>query len=428
MGSGHIMKKLLITLFWIFLAAAAFLIYLLPPEKQGKTNSPYQISSANKDKKKVLIFSSPGGGGHISATRAIEQYLGNDFCVGSAFIYKDVLQEVDPLLKLSNHSGEDVYNYFLKRKWIRPLNVLLPNFGNWYYTLRERTVIPILESYLQQQKPDLLISVIPAINNLLLKTAQKLNIPFLIVPTDLDGNMALQGIVNPTYEKFKLALSYDNNEIRKTIAKNKIDPKYINYAGFPVRTEFFGPLNTKSVKKDFDFPEAKAIVLLVMGAQGSQELYEFTKQLTRVQIPIHLVVVLGKSESLRRPLKLMPKPKNMSMTILGYTNRMHDLMRTADILITKSGSVSFNEGIYAQVPMLLDGTGAILKWEQFNHNFVKQNGFGGVISRAYRLPGLVTQMLTNQKLKEHIKKGYAQFEKPNPEQRFKLLIRQMVNS
>ncbi len=40
-----------------------------------------------------------------------------------------------------------------------------------------------------------------------------------------------------------------------------------------------------------------------MGAQGSSELYAFSKQLLKLQIPAHLIIVLGKSEHLRKIIK-----------------------------------------------------------------------------------------------------------------------------
>ncbi len=62
------------------------------------------------------------------------------------------------------------------------------NIGSWYYNFFKSSVEPLLEKYLTQHQPDLIISVIPLINNLVLKVAQKLNIPFLLIPTDLDRN------------------------------------------------------------------------------------------------------------------------------------------------------------------------------------------------------------------------------------------------
>ena len=51
--------------------------------------------------------------------------------------------------------------------------------------LRHKEIQQLLHDYFIQTKPSLIISVIPLINNIILDAAQELNIPFMMVPTDL---------------------------------------------------------------------------------------------------------------------------------------------------------------------------------------------------------------------------------------------------
>ncbi len=163
-----------------------------------------------------------------------------------------------------------------------------------------------------------------------------------------------------------------------------------------------------------------------MGGQGSTELYTFSRQLAKLKIPAHLIIVLGKSEHLRRSIHNIKFPSYISYTILGFTNRVPDLMLVSDILITKSGSVSFNEALYAQLPMLLDGTSPAITWEQFNHRFLKQKQFGMIIKRSYNTSTMVTSLLSNKRHYDNIKNNLAQFKKKNTEQEIKLLVRKIL--
>ena len=423
------MKRLSLTILGTFAFTAIFLFYVVPPQQNIENESPYTITTANKDKKKILIFSSRGGGGHISVMNAIEQYLEEDFCVGHSFIFTDVLGALDPAQRILNSkvNGEDWYNLTLKRKWHQMTNFTY-SFGAWYYHFRQNSVKSILEKYLTEHKPDLIVSVIPLINHLILSVAQKMNIPFLLIPTDLDATIAMYGISKPQYDKFHLALSYQDPTIRESFKKADVDEKYISHVGFPVKKAFFDPHSQRSIKNEFGIPENKSVILLLMGAQGSNELYEFTRQLSKLQIPAHLIVVLGKSEYLRKSLSKISKPKHITTTFLGFTDRIPDLMAISDLVITKSGSVSVNEAIYSQLPLLLDGTSTVLSWEQFNHRFIKQNGLGNIIKRSYRIPYMVTQMLTNREYRDNIKHNLAMFDKKNPEHEIKLLVRQILAS
>ena len=105
-----------------------------------------------------------------------------------------------------------------------------------------------------------------------------------------------------------------------------INEKYISYVGFPVKKMFFEPCNQRAIKKEFQISENKPVVLLLMGAQGSQDLYKFTKQLSTLSIPAHIVIVLGRSEDLRKSLENIPFPSHITKTIIGF-------MQTAGIPI-----------------------------------------------------------------------------------------------
>lgn len=421
------MKKLIAPIIAIAFATGILFFYLMPPRKTRlKTTSPYLITETNKDKKKILIFSSRGGGGHISVMNALHEYLGEDFCTGHAFVFADVLRQIDPSSWLSSKSGgEDLYNYFLKKKWHQMPN-LMYTFGSWYYLWRKNSIDPLIEKYLLEHKPDLVISVIPLVNSSLLDVSKKLDIPFLMIPTDLDGQMAFNGLNNPEYDKFHIAMSYDNPAINAILDKHKIDKKYVSYTGFAVKKAFFEPSNIRSIKADFDVPEDKPVILLLMGAQGSQDLYRFSKQLSKLEIPVHLLIAIGRSEELRKSLEQIPFPPHITKSIIGFTSRMPDLMKISDLFITKSGSVSFNEGIYGHLPMILDGTSGVLNWEKLNHQFVENYKLGTVVKKLFRLPQMVTELISDKDKLSEIKKNFEQFTQKNPEQELRLLIKKIL--
>lgn len=412
----------------LLFATGIIFFYVIPPQKVAlETESPYKATSCNKDKKKILIFSSRGGGGHISVMNALQEYLDDEFCVGHSFIFTEVLDRIDPTQWVFKSTGEDVYNFFLRKKWF-PLTNLMYKFGAWYYPFRRKSIQPILENYLKKHKPDLIISVIPLVNSSILTVAKKLDIPFLLIPTDLDATIALTGIKNPSYEKLYMALAYDNEAINRTVQKAEIDPKLITYTGFPVKKAFFEPHSQRALKKEFNIPEEKAVILLLMGAQGSQDLYKFSKQLSKLPIPAHIIIALGRSEELRKSLEMIQFPKHISKSIIGFTNRIPDLMSISDLFITKSGSVSFNEAIYAQLPMILDGTSGVLNWEQLNHYLVKEHGLGDIVKRYFRIPHMVTQLLSDKEKMNNIKQQFKQFTEKNPEQEIKLLVKKILNN
>ncbi len=422
------MKRIISTLIGIVLVAGILFCYLMPPQRVIiQSETPYKITSTNRDKKKILIFSSRGGGGHISVMNALYEYLDDTYLIGHSFIFTDVLSQIDPAQWVTKGNGEDFYNFCLKRKWYQCTN-LMYNFGSWYYLWRQKKIQPIIEKYLQEHKPDLVISVIPLVNSIILDATTKLKIPFLLIPTDLDATIALNGIDTVSYDKFHLALSYNCPEVNEVPQKANIDPRYISYTGFPVKKAFFEPTNVRATRKSFGIPEDKPVILLLMGAQGSQDLYKFSKNIAKLQSPAHVIIVLGKSEELRSSLESIYFPPHITRTILGFTNQIPDLMKMSDLLISKSGSVSFNEAIYAHLPIILDSTSGVLKWEQLNHIFVKKYKLGESIKKIYRLPHMITDLISHKDRLEKIKENFDVFTEKNPEQEIQLLVKKILNT
>jgi len=174
-----------------------------------------------ENKKKILILSSNGGGGHTAVSNALRDYLNNDYEIIIINVFTELLGALDHANTFSKKrfSGEGLYNYLLAHKWYRLINLYF-SAGSWYYnTLMGKSSRKLMYDFFSQGKFDLIISVIPIVNNIALDAAEKANIPFLLIPTDLDIRTFIQKIKNPTYKKFKLAIPFLTPETEKVIKK-----------------------------------------------------------------------------------------------------------------------------------------------------------------------------------------------------------------
>jgi UDP-N-acetylglucosamine:LPS N-acetylglucosamine transferase len=101
----------------------------------------------------------------------------------------------------------------------------------------------------------------------------------------------------------------------------------------------------------------------------------------------------------------------VSIETIGFTERVSDLLAIADLLITKSGSVSFAEGIYMNVPMILDATATLLYWERLNHTLLEKHGWGICLKDAKNLNKAIVEILTNAENYKTIKNSLAQLDR-----------------
>lgn len=377
--------------------------------------------------KKIVVFSSKGGGGHVAVTNALQQYLHQDYTIEINNIFTQVLGPLDFLHQLTagKISAESVYNICIARKWYSFLNGYY-KAGSWFYHRLRFRAQNLIHDYLNEQKPDLIVSVVPLVNNIILEVAKKRGIPFLLIPTDLDISSFINHIKKPTYEKFKIALAFDNNTTKKKINVAKIPHSSCVTAGFLLRPDFFEKKESIAIKFGYAVPENKPTILLLLGAVGSCAIYSFAEQLLKVEHPCHLLICIGTQTQLKDKIQALEFPLHITYTIIEFTNRISDLMSIADLLITKSGSVSVNEALYMNLPMILDATSNILKWELYNHDFVTQNDFGVAIKDFDKLPELVTQLLVDRTDLNNFKNNLIHFNKQHGGKQIQEIIRNIL--
>ncbi len=376
---------------------------------------------------KIIILTSTGGGGHMSVSNALKQYLDKDYRIEEILLFKHILKSLDPLMSaiFGKFNGENIYNFFMRKKYFTLAN-LLYKLGACYFTLRSKKIQFILKRCLQKHKPDLVISVIPIINKDVFVVTKMLNIPFLLIPTDLDITTFLHRLDGQPHPGFKLSLPFDDDEIRKAAEKKGIDSNIISINGFPLRPTFFKEKNSDFIKKKFCIPSHKSNILLLMGTQGSNDMLRFVRELAELDFPTHLTCCIGKNESLRKMLTSEKLPEHITISIIGFTKRIADLMDVADLIITKSGSVSVCESMYSKKPTLLDATTTVLQWERFNHHFFTKHQIGGVISASSPIATQVKEIISDKKLLESFKKNLEIYCKEQPHINLPKLINRMI--
>lgn len=279
------------------------------------------------------------------------------------------------LLTLSRINSESWYNLLLKKQHITLANIF-SSIGLGYFKFRTKKIIALLDAYIQQVKPDCIVSVAPIFNAHILRVAERYQIPFIIVPTDLNMGLFVNGLSNPTYEKLRVTHPFAHPVIVSQLINKQIHPRLCVPTGYPIRPAFTSPSDQSLLKDELGIPRNVPCITLLMGAQGSSKILAFFNELITLNRRVHLIICLGRNEELRPFLAKIPLPDNITVSVFGFTNRMHDILAMSDILITKSGSSSVSEAIATNTPMILDGTGPVLTWERLNHDFIEKNGLG----------------------------------------------------
>lgn len=387
---------------------------LLSSELRQRTGSSIVPSTNNVAQDfMTLVFTSKGGGGHMSASAKIEEDLKEICNVQVEHIFK-ILDAHDPIKTITCGycDGEDFYNFLIRNNLLWLANILTGS-GRVAMRLNSASYARSLNNYLKDKKVNLIISVVPDINKAVLEVAQKADIPFILVPTDLDGGPCVNGISKPSFDKFYYVMPFKNKEIYQKIAHAQIAPEKIEIGGFPLRSSFFQSFNKEDVKKEFNITSDKPLVMIMMGAAGGAVTSDYVDELSQSSLSLHMIVCVGRNDELYKRLTAKKLPSSIGCTVLNFTDKTAALMSIAELLITKPGSVSFNEALHMQVPFILDATKGILRLEAFNVALTKKYKLGKVITDISKLNAAVTRFLTDKEYVQSRKDAMSQFPQHN---------------
>ncbi len=392
---------------------------------QVKAQPSHQRKPTQVAKKRIVIFSSRGGGGHTAVSNGLRTYLGKDYDIQIVNVFDEILSSLDTFgtLSLGKVAGEDVYNFCLRCRWTN-LAGGCATMGATYFRWRQSTVEKLLIDYFKFAKPDLIISVIPFLNAPFLAVAEKLQIPLLVLTNDLDTTNYINALVRPTYAKFRYTLPFDDPTLRDKIKSALIPDDKIVITGFPLRPAFFRKKDIKALKKKFKVPLDKPVVMVCMGAVGSLTIYRYVRTLARMKMPLHMIIVLGRNEQLKRNINKILLPPGVTITLLGFTDRMPDLMVISDVLITKPGPGTVCEAIESNLPMILDQTHGTLWWEELNVAFVLNQGFGATLTQFDDLPAILKGYLNGHAAS--IKQKMKNFKRECFELKIEPLIQELI--
>jgi 1,2-diacylglycerol 3-beta-galactosyltransferase len=115
------------------------------------------------------------------------------------------------------------------------------------------------------------------------------------------------------------------------------------------------------------------------------------------------------------------------MTILGFTDKIPELMRAADLLVTKAGPGTLAEANAAQLPVVVYDY--VPGQERGNVEFVRHNGIGLVAIRSTaEVVRAVDRLVKNESLVAQMRHNQELIAPKRSSRRIAALIAQMANT
>jgi 1,2-diacylglycerol 3-beta-galactosyltransferase len=252
-------------------------------------------------------------------------------------------------------------------------------------------------------KPDVIVSIHPMLNHVTINALEDLglHIPFITVVTDLVS------VHNAWFAPGADAYIVPTEAAQRLYLARGLEPERVHLLGMPIDPKFTQPTASKEeLRRKLELEPGLPVVLLVGGGEGSGRLHASVRAISQAHLPVQWLVVTGRNRRLYARLQRTRSSLHVPAKIFGFVNNMPELMRAADVIITKAGPGTISEAMACGLPIILSGY--VPGQEEGNVDFVVRNNVGVLAENALKLvnalrtlvkPGsaVLRQQLENEK-------------------------------
>ncbi len=387
------------------------------------------LTHVPSERKKVLIFTSSGGRGHTSATEAIQEYLGNSYEVKPVYVLREVLQEIDFIHKITGgyYYSEEMYNHFLTRKQVGCVKTMV-YAGHIFLNLRRRAIEQMLDAYITQEDPDMIISVMPTINGMTAAVTHRHGIPFWVIPTDFDASGFLFQLYKPKSDQFFINCPLEDRLVKRSFRPAALTLPQFTYIGMPVREQFLRTYNKKALKAKYKIPANKPVIMVMMGGRGAQGIKKLAAQLVKLTTPVHLLLCVGKHIGVKPAIEKLRQAPGVTLSVIEFVSHIAELMAVSDLFITKAGGQSVSEALYMGLPMIIDATDQGIDWELLNRRIVEKYDVGVTIQRLQKLVPMVQEIIDDPEQLAEWKRNIQDLGMPNPREGVRTMVASLIGT
>ena len=298
--------------------------------------------------RRVLVLSADLGEGHDSAARALAAGLADE-SAGTEVVLADGLEALGPFLQRTIRDGS--WFQFRRVPWVFGIvYALLMGFGPvrrgahaFLYRVGAKGLLGLIESH----EPDVVVSTYPGINPVLgrLRRSSRLRAPVCTTVLDL---ASLEFWAHPGID-LHLVMHHGSNGRIEELA----GPGRSHQVRPLVASEYLEPRPALEARRSLGLPEVGRIVLVTGGGWGIGDLDGAVSCALDAGVAT-VVCVAGRNEEVRERLE-QRFGDDARVRVLGFTERMRDLIAAADALVHSGGGVTCLEGLVTGCPTVLYG-------------------------------------------------------------------------
>jgi UDP-N-acetylglucosamine:LPS N-acetylglucosamine transferase len=314
------------------------------------------------------------GDGHVATAKALHKELVKyDPSIEVRLVDlqdPSVLGGLDFIARHTGITGVDIYNLMLRHD-LTILDPIYLGLSRFNIRLRYKQGLDILRHFWGKHKPDLVVSLVPLFNGLILQALEEVSpsTPSLTILTDLCD-------VSDCYwfdERTRRCLVPTERARLQALTKGLRPTQVRLSTGLVLRQEFYDlpPIDCDAERLGLGLESGTFTMLILFGGNGSSVMKTILRRLDRLGSPIQAICLCGKNEKLADEITKMKL--DFKVCVVGYTEKVDLYMRLADVFIGKPGNISVSEAVHLGLPVITTKNSATLLQERYTGKWLDEN-------------------------------------------------------
>ncbi|MDR3559978.1 MAG: glycosyltransferase [Negativicutes bacterium] len=359
--------------------------------------------SANR--KNILIVTASVGAGHTQAANAVaaaihRHYPGNnvetvDFMAEENSYFNTLVKETYlKMISLSPNVYDVLYRWSqAPRQYAKVENLMA--------RAMKRTMLRLYRRY----RPDMIICThpFPCGAAAYLRRTRMINVPLVAITTDFAVH---QFWVYDEVDLYFVA----GREMQDELVARGVPARQVYSSGIPVDPSFGEATDVGAISRDLGLVAEMPVVLVMSGGLGVGPVQDAILSIDACEQAFQIIVVAGNNTLLHRQLEQTAQVTRHQVSVLGYTQRIRELMAVADVLVTKPGALTLSEALALSLPMVLFSP--LPGQEEDNASYLVSHGAALWVDGVGRLGEIVSGLLAQPQRLARMRQNAARLGRP----------------
>jgi processive 1,2-diacylglycerol beta-glucosyltransferase len=343
--------------------------------------------------KRIIILYAAIGGGHYRAADGVKKYIDSEYSGEYNVELVDGLQYVSKKMnnlvissyvKMARHSPNTWSKIYKSGENGKFLSKLSSSFQKHYSKK--------LYNLFKDEDPALVISthyfMTDEVTNL--KKTGKTKAKLAVILTDYAPHKFW--LFNSEYVDCYFVA---NNPMKFELSHYGIPEEKVFVTGIPVRPEFCQEYDKSKTLESLGLSQDKPTFLVFGGGQyGMSDSSLIFKGILDVRQDVQIIAIAGKSEKTQKTFEDLAKASNKKVAVLGFTDRVAELMYASDFVFSKPGGLTTTEILVSNKPFFIFSP--VPGQEEENSAFLTNNGAGYRLWDLNKVTPLIEEFISDE--------------------------------